>query len=90
MIRYKFNVYHELCQRGITSHSVKRYGTHSCLFGQATMQKFKALDTNISLDTLNRLCLVFGMRLEDIVEFVMDETEKQTFLGLEDKVNAGE
>lgn len=47
---------------------------------------FDSLKKNLSVttDTLNTICMVLDCKLEDIVEYVNDETEKQKFI---DKIN---
>ncbi len=70
MIEYKIDVIGELKKIGINTTTARNSG----VFAQATMKKFKNLDTSISLDNLNRLCCVLEMQPRDIIKFV--ETNK--------------
>ena len=47
------------------------------IFGQATMQKFRNMDTSISVDNLNRLCAVLGMQPGDIIYYTEEENDRK-------------
>ncbi len=47
-----------------------------CDIDSKTIRRLRAND-NIETKTLNKLCAFLGCRLEDIAEFVPDETQKQ-------------
>lgn len=76
MIEYKIDVINELRKIGINTTTARNSG----IFAQATMKKFKDLDTSISLDNLNRLCCVLEMQPRDIIKFVETEEDRTEIL----------
>ena len=76
MLEYKINVIEELAKAGINTTTAKNTG----IFGQETMRKFRAGDTSISLDNLNRLCCVLEMQPRDIIKYVETENDKKKYL----------
>lgn len=75
MIEYRIDVIEELKKIGVNTTTVRKNG----LFGQDTMRKFRAGDTHISLDVLNRLCCVLEMQPRDIIRYVETEEDKEKF-----------
>lgn len=76
MLEYKINIIEELAKVGINTTEAKKSG----IFGQETMRKFRAGDTSISLDNLNRLCCVLEMQPRDIIKYVETENDRQKYL----------
>ena len=76
MLEYKINVIDELSKIGVNTTTAKNTG----IFGQETMRKFRAGDTSISLDNLNRLCCVLEMQPRDIIKYVETENDRQKYL----------
>lgn len=71
MIRYKIDVIQELNARGLTSTKIRDL---KLLPGQ-TYCNIKA-GKSITLDTLNKLCLLLRMQPGDIIEVVPTDEEK--------------
>lgn len=63
MLKYKFDVGDALERIGFNSYSAKKSG----IISQDTLRKVKAEDTNISLKSLNGLCLLLDMQPKDIL-----------------------
>lgn len=76
MLEYKINIIEELSKIGINTTTAKNTG----IFGQATMKKFRDLDTNISLDNLNRLCAVLEMQPRDIIKYIETPEDKEKYI----------
>jgi putative transcriptional regulator len=49
----------------------------SGLLSQDTLKKVKKEDTNISLQSLNNLCVILDMELKDVIAFEMTDEEKE-------------
>lgn len=73
MINYNIDVIKALKEVGINTTKAKESG----LFGQSAMKKFRDGDTNISLDTLNRLCYVLGMLPGEIINYTETEADRK-------------
>ena len=69
MIRFKFDVASALETTGITSYKARNIG----LFSSETWLKIKAQDTNISMKSMNKLCVILNMKLEDLIVYVPDK-----------------
>lgn len=76
MIKYRIDVIEELKKIGINTTTVRKNG----LFGQDTMRKFRAGDTRISVDVLNRLCCVLEMQPRDIIRYIETDEDRKNFL----------
>ena len=63
MLKYKFDVGDALERIGFNSYAAKKSG----IISQDTLRKVKAEDTNISLRSLNGLCLLLDMQPKDIL-----------------------
>lgn len=71
MYRYKFDVIKELSDKGYTSYKIKQDNTLS----QGTLKKLKE-GGNVTLETLNSVCIMLRCQLSDIVEIVATDEEK--------------
>ncbi len=75
MLRYRINIADELEKKGFNSYIAKK----TKLISQDTLRKVKNKDTNISLESLNRICMILDMQLGDLIEYVEDEAEKRKY-----------
>ena len=73
MIKYKINVADALERVKFNTYKAKTSG----LISQETLKKFKKEDTNVSLNSLNNLCIILDMELKDIISFEMTEEDKE-------------
>lgn len=73
MLKFKINVAEALERVGFNTYKAKT----SSLLSQNTLIKLKNEDTTISLKSLNNLCVILDMELEDIVSFTMTEEERK-------------
>ena len=76
MIEYKINVLEELKKIGFNSTTAKETG----ILSQSAMKKIKEKNTNISLDTLNRICCLLEMQPRDIIKFVETDQDKKNII----------
>lgn len=75
MLRYKINVADALERRGFNTYKAKT----TKILSQDTLKKIKNEDTNISLESVNRICMILDMQPKDIIEYVESEAEKDKF-----------
>lgn len=73
MLEFKINVAEALERVGFNTYKAKT----SNLLSQNTLIKLKNEDTTISLKSLNNLCVILDMQLEDIISFTMTEEEQK-------------
>ena len=75
MLKYKFNVGDALERAGFNMYKAKTTG----LLSQDTFKKIKNEDTNISLKSLNNICLILDMQPKDIIiyEETVEDLEKK-------------
>lgn len=75
MLKYKFNVGDALERAGFNMYKSKTTG----LLSQDTFKKIKNEDTNISLKSLNNICLILDMQPKDIIiyEETAEDLEKK-------------
>ena len=71
MYKYKIDVVQALSDRGYTSYKLKQ----SKLLSQGTLSKLKN-NENVTLETLNAVCLMLRCNIEDIIEIVATDEEK--------------
>lgn len=71
MYRYKIDVIKELSDKGYTSYKIKQDNTLS----QGTLKKLKE-DGNVTLKTLNSVCIMLRCQLSDIIEITATDEEK--------------
>lgn len=76
MIKYKINVGDALERIGFNTYKAKT----SKILSQDTLKKIKNEDTNISLESLNRICYLLDMQPKDIITFEEEEEEKKKFI----------
>lgn len=72
MLKYKINIADALERRGFNTYQAKKTG----ILSQDTLKKIKKEDTNISLESLNRICIILDMQPKDLIEYVENEKEK--------------
>lgn len=73
MIKYRFNIGDALDRIGINGYVAKT----TKILSQDTLKKLKNEDTNISLETINRLCCILDMQPKDLIKYEEDEEEKK-------------
>lgn len=69
MIRYKINVYDALIRAGFNTYKAKT----TKLLSQDTMKRLKNDDTNITLNSLNNICMILDMQPKDLIEYVEEK-----------------
>ena len=74
MIRYKIDIMKELYRRGYNYMRIKK---EKLLSGQ-TLENIKQ-GKSITLDTLNKLCLMTNLHVEDIIEVIATDEEKKKY-----------
>lgn len=75
MLRYKINVADALERQGFNTYKAKT----TKLLSQDTLKKIKKEDTSISLESVNRICMILDMQPKDLIEYVQDDEEKKKF-----------
>lgn len=75
MLKYKINVADALERRGFNTYKAKT----TKILSQNTLKKIKNEDTNISLESLNRICILLDLQPKDLIEYVEDEREKNRY-----------
>ena len=73
MITYKIDIAAALNEIGFNVYRAKATG----FLSQDTLKKLKSHDTRVSLDSINRLCTLLDMRIEDVIEFEMSPQDKE-------------
>lgn len=71
MIVFKFDVAAALESAGINSYTATKNG----LLSVDTWRKIKKNDANISMKTLNKICVILNMKPEHLVTYKLDENE---------------
>ena len=74
MLRYKIDIADALDRKGFNLYKAKT----TKLLSQDTLKKIQREDTNISLESLNRICLILDMQPKDLIEFKATEEEEET------------
>ena len=74
MINYKIDVFKELKEKGYNQTKLQRDN----LLPRQTMQNIKA-GKSITLDTLNKICIMLKMQPGDIIEVIPTDDEKIKF-----------
>lgn len=74
MLKYKIDMADALKRIGFNGYQAKKTG----IISQDTLKKVKAEDTNISLETINRLCILLDTDIRSLIEYqeVPEEREK--------------
>lgn len=75
MLKYKINVADALERKGFNTYKAKT----TKILSQDTLKKIKNEDTNISLESINRICLLLDMQPKDLIEYVETKEEKEKF-----------
>lgn len=83
MIKYKIDVADALERIGFNSYKAKT----TKILSQDTLRKIKNEDTNISLESINRICLLLDMQPKDLIVYVEDKEEKDKFLNNFEKMS---
>ena len=73
MLKYKIDVYDALVRQGFNSYKAKSTKALS----QDTLRRLKAEDTNISLKSLNNICIILDMQPKDLLIYEETDTEKE-------------
>lgn len=73
ILKYKFNVGDALERVGVNLYKAKTTNVLS----QNTLKKIKNEDTTISLESLNRVCVILDMQPKDIIMYVEDAEERK-------------
>lgn len=76
MLRYKINIADALERKGFNTYKAKT----TKLLSQDTLKKLKNEDTSISLESINRICIILDMQPKDLIEYVEDEEEKKKYV----------
>ena len=72
MIKFKIDVFDALQRAKFNTYKAKT----SKFLSQVTLTKLKNNDTNISMKSLNNICLILDMDIKDLVIFEQTEEEK--------------
>lgn len=79
MLKYKINVGDALERIGFNAYKAKT----TKLLSQDTLKKVKSDDTNISLKSLNNICMLLDMQPKDLLMYVETEEEKENLKKLQ-------
>ena len=74
MIRYKIEIMKELTGKGYSYTRIKK----EKLLSAQTLENIKR-GKSITLDTLNKVCLMTNLRVEDIIEVIATDEEKERY-----------
>lgn len=75
MLKFKINIADALERKGFNTYKAKT----TKILSQDTLKKIKNEDTNISLESLNRICILLDLQPKDLIEYVEDEEEKKRY-----------
>lgn len=75
MLKYKINIADALERKGFNTYKAKTTKALS----QDTLKKIKEENTNISLESLNRICILLDMQPKDLIEYVENKEEKKKY-----------
>lgn len=73
MIKFKIDVGDALERVGFNTYKAKT----TKLLSQETLKKIRNDDTNISLKSLNNICMILDMQPKDLIIYVEEEQEKE-------------
>lgn len=71
MIKFKINIADALERKKFNSYKAKK----TKILSQDTLKKIQKEDTNISLESINRICMILDMQPKDLIEYVENEEE---------------
>lgn len=72
MVRYKINVLQALKAKGYSSYKLQK----EKIISHSTESKLRNNDTTISLSTVNTICRLLECDINDILEYIPGDTEK--------------
>lgn len=78
MLKYRIDVADALERKGFNLYKAKI----TKLLSQDTLKKIQREDTNISLESLNKVCLILDMQPKDLIEFqatAEEEAQKKKY-----------
>lgn len=75
MIKYKINIADALERKGFNTYKAKT----TKVLSQDTLKRLKNEDTNISLESLNRICMILDLQPKDLIKYVENEEEKKKY-----------
>lgn len=75
MLKYKINIADALERKGFNTYKAKT----TKVISQDTLKKIKEENTNISLESLNRICIILDMQPKDLIEYVENKEEKKKY-----------
>lgn len=75
MIKFKINIADALERKGFNTYKAKT----TKILSQDTLKKIKEENTNISLESINRICILLDMQPKDLIEYVEDKEEKEKY-----------
>ena len=75
MLKFKINIADALERKGFNTYKAKTTG----ILSQDTLKKIKSEDTRISLEAINRVCMILDMQPKDLIEYEDNEEEKKKF-----------
>lgn len=75
MLKYKINIADALERKGFNTYKAKT----SRILSQDTLKKIKEENTNISLESLNRICILLDLQPKDLIEYVESQEEKNKY-----------
>ena len=73
MIRYKINLGDALERQGFNTYQAKK----TKILSQDTLKKIKNDDTNITLESINRVCALLDMQPKDLLIYIEDKDEQE-------------
>lgn len=73
MIKYKINVADALERAGFNTYKAKT----TKLLSQDTLKKLKNEDTSVSLESINKLCIILDMDINSILTFDLTKEEME-------------
>ena len=79
MLKYKIDIGDALERIGFNAYKAKT----TKLLSQDTLKKVKSDDTNISLKSLNSICMLLDMQPKDLLMYVETEEEKENLKKLQ-------
>lgn len=73
MIKYKINIKDALDRTGFGVYDARKTG----YIAQDTLRKLMREETGVTLEAINRLCVILDMDIKDIITFEMDPAEEE-------------
>lgn len=72
MLRYRINILDELNRRGYNSVKLRK----DKILSESTTQKIRNNDTSLTLENINRICVILKCQISDILEVIPTDDEK--------------